>query len=209
MHTWGLGLRATAGWGPPAPPLPGHNVSLERIWNASASLMPSCVAEHADDPFACLFPEVSLPYVLNGTSGIAGAAPVRTLVINSLYDAFQEGAIWGTGCGFGKPGHCSDEAFAAAQHYRDALLAAVRSTRPSGAFLSACAQHEQACRDFDVSTIHADGVTMQAAIAAFVHGADEQHVNPPGSKASLGGPGWPGDGSCVDQSGDGHGHGWC
>jgi hypothetical protein len=65
QRTWGVGLRATAGYGPPVPSPTG--VPLQRIYNATRSLLPACVSDHRDDPFACLFPEVCTPVSTCGT----------------------------------------------------------------------------------------------------------------------------------------------
>lgn len=209
VRTWGLGLRAAAGFGPALPPLPGKTTPLVRVWNASRSIMPACLDRHTDDPFACFFPETALPFVTQGNSGYDGAPAVRTLVINSLFDAFQEGAIWGTGCGLADASRCNASQFLSAGHYRDALLEKIQGASPSGYFLTSCSQHEQACRDFDVTTIRAGNTTMATAVAKFLagsSGSDVEHVNAAGSEASLG-PGWPGDGSCRFEFG--HPHGWC
>lgn len=114
-----------------------------------------------------------------------------------------------TGCNFGVKEKCNSTRFEAAQRSRQDLLNLIQRATASGQngfFLTACSQHEEACRDKDFTSIKAQGHTMASFVANFLNGSSAKVANPAGTQAALGSS-WPGDGSYPNSFG--HAHGWC
>lgn len=118
------------------------------------------------EPWKCYLAQYLMPFI---------TPPV--MVVNALYDPAQYSAVLGL-----SPGNLTTftpKELAEAETYRGLFQAEILSTLTpkDGAFLTACNQHEETCRQPDWEGIIVGGTTMMNAITDWYLGKAGNHTH--------------------------------